>query len=541
MILATCRSSKQVQLQVMNMFTPRGYAAVPQETASQDEDESVDNNSLSQSFDQRKNWSASRNTEAMHSTSRTSRESEAEERETKERRLKRNVRFESRSLDDRPEPLSNARRLCFVVSLMICTLTIFVFAFTVPCKGPSCNVANMITTVTSNLEEFHKNWSMAFPAYSTGIVFHLSSSKTREVVVSYNGKRVMSKHWSDVSRHGIHKATGKQEKWSAKESGLISLKEDNGEFLWLFNASDVVKLIECRTDDNDFETCLIQSSHGRLQLINPKRNQIIWSTRILIGSILPSIIIGINDCDGDDGRDILLSYDRFNTTCMPPTNKTFCTHPGVVQLISGRTGYPLGSRLNIPQSHLIKRVSIHSTRHSENLIFVLTVGNKGHLKVISIQELYRKILEARGTESTYLFNNSTLSVSDVVSTDHEPVVKDLNKDFVEDIILVTLAGNKHSLTAVDGGKLKKMWRIAFGTRKMLRCVILLFIFLDLECYRVNTLMHIHLISISWFTLLPLIIIICCCRCLLLLLVDVSISDAFVSAISANSCHFRKRC
>jgi hypothetical protein len=55
-----------------------------------------------------------------------------------------------------------------------------------------------------------------------------------------------------------------------------------------------------------------------------------------------------------------------------------------------------------------------------------------------------------------------------VSTDHEPVVKDLNKDFVEDIILVTMAGNKHSLTAVDGGELKKMWRIAFGSRKMLR-------------------------------------------------------------------------
>ncbi|XP_028398017.1 uncharacterized protein LOC114521701 [Dendronephthya gigantea] len=450
----------------MNMFTPRGYTAVPQEAASQDEDESIDKNPLSQSFNQRKNLSALKNTEAMHSTSRNSRESEVEEGETKERRVKRNVRFESRSLEERPEPLSNARRLCFVVSLMICTLTIFVFAFTVPCKGPSCNVANMITTVTSNLEEFHKNWSMSFPAFSTGIVFHLSSSKTREVVVSYNGKQEISKHSTKVTKHEIHKTTGNQKKWSTKESGLISLKEDNGEFLWLFNASDVVKLIECRTDDNHFETCLIQSSHGRLQLINPKRNQIIWSTRILIGSILPSIIIGINDCDGDDGRDILLSYDRFNTTCMLPTNKTFCTHPGVVQLISGRTGYPLGSRLNIPQSHLIKRVSIHSTRHAENLIFVLTVGNKGHLKVISIQKLYRKILEGMDSEPT-LFNNSTLSVSDIVSTDHEPVVKDLNKDFVEDIILVTLAGNKHSLTAVDGGKLKKMWRIAFGSRKML--------------------------------------------------------------------------
>jgi hypothetical protein len=450
------------------MFTPRGYTAVPQDVVSQDEDEVFENNNLSRSFDeQRKNWGASRNTDAM-TTPRASRESE--EAETKERRVKRNVRFESRSLDDKPEPMSNARRLCFVVSLMICTLTIFVFAFTVPCKGPSCNVANMITTVTSNLEKFHQNWSTVFPGYSTGIVFHLSSTKTREVVVSYDGKRVSRNDLTKKHRNekfGVKNKWNTKSRWNTKESGLISLNEDNGKLLWLYNASDVVKLIECRTDDNDFEMCLIQSSHGRLQLINPKRNQIIWSTRILIGSILPSIIIGISDCDGDDGRDILLSYDRFNTTCIPPTNKTFCTHPGIVQLISGRTGYPLGTRLNIPQNHLIKRVSVHSTRQAENLIFVLMVGNKGHVKVISIQDLYDKILESRG-ESPFLFINSTVSVSDIVSTDHEPVVKDLNKDFVEDIILVTLAGNKHSLTAVDGGKLKRMWRIAFGLRKMLR-------------------------------------------------------------------------
>ena len=453
------------------MFTPRGYTAVPQDVASQDEDEVVENNNLSRSFEHRNNWSGAKNMDSV-SPPRTSRESE--EGETKERRIKRNVRFESRSMDaDKPEPMSNARRLCFVISLMICTLTIFVFAFTVPCKGPSCNVANMITTVTSNLEKFHRNWSVDFSGYSTGIVFHLSSTKTREIVVSYDGKRLREKDLTHKHRHEKfgEKWNGKsdvQNKWNTKKSGLISLNEDNGKLQWLYNASDVVKLIECRTDDNGFETCLIQSSHGKLQLINPKRNQIVWSTRILIGSILPSIIIGISDCDGDDGRDILLSYDRFNTTCIPPTNKTVCTHPGIVQLISGRTGYPLGSKLNIPQSHLIKRVSVHSTRQTENLIFVLTVGNKGHLKVISIQDLYRKILDVRGGESPYLFKNSTVSVSDIVSTDHEPVVKDLNKDFVQDIILVTLSGNKHSLTAVDGGRLKKMWRIAFGSKKMLR-------------------------------------------------------------------------
>jgi hypothetical protein len=452
------------------MFTPRGYAAVPQDVASQDEEEVFENNNLTRSFEHRNNLStsATKNQDAM-STPHTSRESE--EGETKERRIKRNVRFESRSMDaDKPEPMSNARRLCFVVSLMICTLTIFVFAFTVPCKGPSCNVANMITTVTSNLEKFHRNWSMHFSGYSTGIVFHLSSTKTREVVVSYDGRKLEEEDQTRNEKFG-RKWNGKsvmQNKWNTKKSGLISLNEDNGKLEWLYNASDVMKLIECRTDDNGFETCLIQSSHGRLQLINPKRNQIVWSTRILIGSILPSIIIGISDCDGDDGRDILLSYDRFNTTCIPLTNKTVCTHPGIVQLISGRTGYPLGNRLDIPQSHLIKRVSVHSTRQAENLIFVLTVGNKGHLKVISIQDLYRKILDIRGAESRSLFKNSTVSVSDAVSIDHEPVVKDLNKDFVEDIILVTLSGNKHSLTAVDGGKLKKMWRIAFGAKKMLR-------------------------------------------------------------------------
>ncbi len=449
----------------MNMFTPRGYTAVPQDVASQDEDEVFENNNLSSSFEQHKNSNA----DAM-STPRTARENEEEG--TKERRIKRNVRFESRSMDDKHEPMSNARRLCFVVSLMICTLTIFVFAFTVPCKGPSCNVANMITTVTSNLEKFHRNWSMSFSGYSTGIVFHLSSAKTREVVVSYDGKRVreedVSRTHEGFERGKWNRKSGMQSKWNTKESGLVSLNEDSGKLLWLYNASDVITLIECRTDDNNFETCLIQSSHGRLQLINPERNQIVWSARILIGSILPSIIIGIRDCDGDDGRDILLSYDHFNTTCIPPTNKTVCTHPGIVQLISGRTGYPLGNRLSIPQSHLIKRISVHSTRQAENLIFVLTVGNKGHLKVISIQDLYRKILDVRGSESSYLFKNSTVSVSDIVSTDHEPVVKDLNKDFVEDIILVTMAGNKHSLTAVDGGELKKMWRIAFGSRKMLR-------------------------------------------------------------------------
>ena len=452
----------------MNMFAPRGYTAVPQDVVSQDEDEIQDEDNLSRSFEQRKNWIASVDSGAAMSSPRTSRESE--EGETgKEKRVKRNVRFETRSLDEKHEPMSNARRLCFVVSLMICTLTIFVFAFTVPCKGPSCNVANMITTVTSNLEKYHRNWSMIFQGYSTGIVFHLSPHKSREVVVSYSNKKVTRKDLTRNHEMGIkHGRSAMRKQWGTKESGLISLGEDNGKVLWMYNASDVIKLIECRSDVNDFETCLIQSSHGMLQLINPKRNQLIWTTRILIGSVLPTIIIGIRDCDGDDGRDILLSYDRFNTTCFLPTNKTTCTHPGIVQLISGRTGYPLGRRLDIPQSHLIKRVSVHSTRQTENLIFVLTVGNQGHLKVMSIQDLYSKILDAHGGGSPYLFENSTVSVSDIVSTDHEPVVKDLNKDFVEDIIMVTLAGNKHSLTAVDGGKLKKMWRIAFGQRKMLR-------------------------------------------------------------------------
>lgn len=452
------------------MFTPRGYTALPQDAAPHDEDDVVENinddENVSKSFQKRKKWLASKGAGETTSTPRTSRESEEGETSSKERRVKRNVRFKSRSIDERPEAMSNARRLCFVASLMICTLTIFVFAFTVPCKGPSCNVANMITTVTSNMEKFHRNWSSTFTSYSTGIVFHLSSIKTREIVVSYRGKWTNGKDFPlKAHRSGVKE---KGESSMQKDSGLISLDEYSGKLLWLYNKSDVIKLIECRTDDNSFETCLIQSSRGRLQLINPKRNQIFWSARILIGSLLPSVIIGVSDCDGDDGRDILLSYDRFNTSCMPSTNKTACVHPGIVLLISGRTGYPLGSILNIPPSHLIKRVSLHSTRQAENLIFVLTVGNKGHLKVMSIQDLYRKVLENSGGESSYLFGNSTVSMSDIVSTEHEPVVKDLNKDFVEDIILVTLAGSKHSLTALDGGKLKKMWRIAFGSRKMLR-------------------------------------------------------------------------
>lgn len=447
------------------MFTPRGYKALPQEDTSQEEEELLNdhkNSILKRSYDKRKTWRDLRHTKDM-SSPQTSRENEEgasnnqsrpkdslKVEPTKEKRAKRSVRFASRSLEDKQETISNSRRFCFVISLMICTLTIFVFAFTVPCEGSSCNVANMIENVKRNLGYLHKNWTVSLNGYSTGIGFLLPVNKTRAIVVSFNDERRMK-----VNRN-------------ARESGLVCMHENNGQKLWLYNASDVLRLIECR-NDGGFETCLILSSFGRLQLINPSKNEIIWSTRILIGSLLPSVFLVINDCDGDKGRDILLSYDRFNATCQRENIEMSCKHPGILQLISGGTGYPIGSSLNIPQNHLIKRVSFHSSKTSEHLIFVLMVGEKGHVKVISIQDLYRKILDGKHGETPHLFDEaSSVGVSDVVSTKHEPVVTDLNEDSVQDIVLVTVAGNKHSLTAVDGGKLNKMWKIDFRSRKMLK-------------------------------------------------------------------------
>lgn len=434
------------------MFAPRGYTAVPQDPVDEEEEDH-----LATSYEERRTGLPT-NTAVMAGKSLV----ETDDSE-KEPRAKRNhVRFESKSLEEKQEPISKARRLCFAASLMICTLTIFVFAFTVPCKNASCKVTNVVPTSTTNEAKVHGNWSVSFPGYSSvaGTTFdEASPTSNSQLMVSF--ERTETDY--NLNQRGSSN--------DSRSGGLLSLSEENGSLVWLYNASYVTKLIECRFEKKNIETCLIESSRGELQLVNPMGNQVIWATQILIGSRLPSIVIGIGDCDGDGVGEVLLSYNSLNTSHVMHSglsSQNVGSFLGQIRVISGKTGRTIGEILTIPQTHLIERVLLHSTDKSINILFIVTVGKQGHLKVIPIQKLYKKILEAKPDITTDLFQNTTVRFSQFVSLKHPPVLKDLNRDSVKDIVLVTLAGSKHSLTAVDGGKLKKMWRIAFGSRRIVR-------------------------------------------------------------------------
>ena len=445
------------------MFAPRGYAAVPQEDVEEDDDE----DRLTTSYEERKpNLTLSKITEdGMPSEKSPCTESGAAAE--KQRRSKRNrVRFEARSAEEKQEPMSKARRICFVISLMICTVTIFVFAFTLPCKHAACKVANVArtsTTTTTDDVKYHGNWTISFPGYSSlaRVSFYHETSRSAKLIINYKNSALYT---GNAQNENI------SEKESKELGGILSLGGEYGNVLWSYNASYAVKLIGCESEeDTESQMCLIESSGGELQLVEPRENKIIWSTGILINSMSPSIIVNIADCDGDGVRDILLSYNQLNESHSRSSNHSTHSRGGQIRVVSGRTGRTVGGILTIPQTHLIQQISLHSTTLSTNIIFVLAVGFHGQLKVIPIQRFYEKVLEAKSGRSTDLFENATaMSLSPFVSLKHPPLVKDVNQDLQEDIVLVTLDGNEHSLTAIDGGKLEKMWAISFGSRKISR-------------------------------------------------------------------------
>ena len=446
------------------MFAPRGYTAVPQEDVEGDDDE----DRLTTSYEERKptDLTLPKNAEGVMPSEKSPR-TESENAAEKERRSKRNrVRFESRSAEEKQEPMSKARRLCFVISLMICTVTIFVFAFTLPCKHAACKVTNIArTSTTTDDVKYHGNWTISFPGYSSlaRVSFYRNkTSRSGELIINYKNSALYT---GNTQNKNI------SERESKELGGILSLGGEYGNVLWSYNASYAVKLmIGCELEkDTKSQVCLIESFGGELQLIEPRENKIIWSTGILINSMSPSIIVNIADCDGDGVRDILLSYNQLNESHSRSSNHSTRSRGGQIRVVSGRTGRTIGGILTIPQTHLIQQISLHSTTLSTNIIFVLTVGFHGQLKVIPIQKFYEKVLEAKLGRSTDLFENTTATtLSQSVSLKHPPLVKDVNQDLQEDIVLVTLDGNEHSLTAIDGGKLEKMWEISFGSRKISR-------------------------------------------------------------------------
>lgn len=439
------------------MFAPRGYTAVPQEDVEQDDDK----DDLASSYEERKpNLTSPKTVEGMPSEKCPAENEVAGEKDARSKRNR--VRFESKSVEEKQEPMSKARRICFVISLMICTVTIFVFAFTLPCKHAACKVTNIAhTTTTTDDVVYHGNWTISFPSYSSlaRVSFYHETSQDGELIINYRDS-------------GLHQGNTQTRNISQKDSnelgGILSLGGKYGNIVWSYNASHAVKLIGC-TSEKETEICLIENSRGELQLIEARKNRIIWSTGILINSMSPGIIVNIADCDGDGVRDVLLSYNQFNKTHSQSSNHSTRSRGGQIRVVSGKTGRTIGGILTIPQTHLIQQISLHSTSLSTNIIFVLTVGSHGQLKVVPIQKFYEKVLEAKSGRSTGLFENSSATLlSQSVSLKHAPLVKDVNQDFQEDIVLVTLAGNTHSLTAIDGGKLEKMWRISFGSRKIFR-------------------------------------------------------------------------
>lgn len=283
------------------------------------------------------------------------------------------------------QPMSNSRKICFILSLLLCILPAILFLWKLPCSDPN--------TCPAKSERMHTfNWIRNYETVELKGAINVVQGlhrRSMNLVFMYRGNHFFTN--DDTNNH--HSAGT-----ISKRNGIISLIASSGQVAWYDELVQFVepRIIDCNLIDADLsgnKDCLIIDEYGEMSCINPISGQWIWHLaehtsntpeKLNFPLVLP-------DINGDRVNDLLIA-------CTITTrNRTF----NAFKLISGAKGTQIGQNFIIKNCSYIHKFQIDA----QFRIFYNCIINETDIrKTESLQELYLQMtnqtvqLPASGTD-----------------------------------------------------------------------------------------------------------------------------------------------
>lgn len=238
------------------------------------------------------------------------------------------------------QPMSNSRKICFIISLLFCILTVILFIWILPCSDSN--------TCPAKSERIHMyNWLRNYERVelkgTIEIVHGSVRKRSMNLVFMYRGNHFFTN--DDTNNH--HPGT------ISKRNGIISLIGSSGQVGWYDELVNEPRIIDCNLIDADMSggtDCLIMDEYGEMSCINPISGQWIWHLAEHTSNIPEKLNfpLVLPDINGDHVKDLLIACMVINQ------NRTF----NAFKLISGAKGTQIGQNFIIKNCSYIHKFQI---------------------------------------------------------------------------------------------------------------------------------------------------------------------------------------
>lgn len=254
------------------------------------------------------------------------------------------------------EPMSPARRCCFIASLLLCIFTVIIFVWLIPCSEDGTCPAPVDRIKTHN---WLNNYTKIELKGGVNVVSGLRSWENN-LIFLYRGDAFFPEFRPDNS----------------KRNGIISLIGSSGAVAWYDEMTDEPVAIDCTlldVDRNGRPDCLVIDEYGELGALNPVSGQ--WHWRFRERSVhkvdaldFPVIL---PDLDNDGVMDILL----VTSVGLEQRTKHYMRKGDVssksghsleqrnfLRILSGHSGQPIGDGFKVIECDTLRKLQLENAQ-----------------------------------------------------------------------------------------------------------------------------------------------------------------------------------
>uniref|UniRef100_A0A1I8P3V7 FAM234A/B beta-propeller domain-containing protein n=2 Tax=Stomoxys calcitrans TaxID=35570 RepID=A0A1I8P3V7_STOCA len=253
------------------------------------------------------------------------------------------------------EPMSPARRCCFIASLLLCILTVVVFVWVIPCsdEGGTCPAAIDRIKTHNWLNNYTKIELKAGVNIVTGV-----RSWENNLIFLYRGDAFFPEFRPDNS----------------KRNGIISLIGSSGAVAWFDEMKDEPIAIDCTlldVDRNGRPDCLVIDEYGELGAINPVSGEWHWRCKEHSDQKVETLDFPVilPDLDHDGVLDILMvtntgsndrQSNRQNSRKGDAANKSAFDRRNFLKILSGHSGQPIGEGFRVIECDTLRKLQLEN-------------------------------------------------------------------------------------------------------------------------------------------------------------------------------------
>lgn len=233
------------------------------------------------------------------------------------------------------QPMSSMRKLCFIVSIFVCLLTVVLFVWVLPCSdGDACSAENEHIQTHNWLRNYERVELKGMINVVRGV-----RGRSMNLVFMYRGNKIFPKD-------GDHPSV-------AKRNGIISLMGNSGQVGWYDEMKNEPSVIDCTlidADNNGESDCLVIDEFGEIGCINPVSGQWLWhvAEKTSVNPNKLSFPLVVPDLDNDHVRELLIVCAEINSTY------------NSLKLISGRTGRMIGHSYTVSNCTYIHKFELEA-------------------------------------------------------------------------------------------------------------------------------------------------------------------------------------